>query len=64
MFTAYYGHLNYQVIFFRLTNALVTFWGYINEILAKKLNIFIFINLNNIFIYTKYKKNKHMKAIQ
>lgn len=41
------------MMFFGLSNILASFQGYINKILAKKLNIFIIIYLNNILIYTK-----------
>ena len=36
---------------FGLFNALASFQDYINKIVAKKLDIFIIIYLNNIFIY-------------
>ena len=38
---------------FRLSNTLASFQGYINNILGKKLDIFINIYLDNIFIYNK-----------
>ena len=38
---------------FGLSNAPVNFQGYINKILAKKLNIFAIVYLNDIFNYTK-----------
>ena len=53
-FWTWYGYFKYQIILFRLSNTLVNFQGYINKILAKKLNIFVIIYLNNIFIYIKY----------
>ena len=36
---------------FVLTNASASFQRYINKILAKKLDIFVIIYLDNIFIY-------------
>ena len=48
-----YGHFKYQVMPFGLSNALVSFQGYIDKILAEKLNIFIIMYLDDIFIYTK-----------
>ena len=36
-----------------LSNTSASLQGYINKILAKKLNIFVVIYLDNIFIYTK-----------
>ena len=38
---------------FGLSNTLTSFQKYINKILAEKLNIFIIVYLDNIFIYTK-----------
>ena len=38
---------------FGFFNTLALFQNYINKILAKKLDIFIIIYLNDIFIYNK-----------
>ena len=38
---------------FGLSNASASFQGYINKILAKRLNIFVIVYLNDIVIYTK-----------
>ena len=48
---------------FRLSNTIASFQGYINKILAKKLNIFVIIYLDNIFIYTKDLGQAHVNAI-
>ena len=48
---------------FGLTNVLISFQRYINNILAKKLNIFVIIYLNNILIYTDNDKDSHIAAI-
>lgn len=53
VFYTKYGHVEYQIIFFRLSNILANFQSYINTILAKKLIIFIILYLNKIFIYIK-----------
>ena len=42
-FRTRYGHFEYQVMPFRLSNAPASFQGYINKILAKKLVIFVII---------------------
>ena len=49
---------------FGLSNAPVSFQGYIKKILAKKLDIFVIVYLNNIFIYTKGPSQAHVNAIQ
>ena len=49
---------------FRLSNAPASFQGYINKILAKKLNVFIIVYLDDIFIYTKDKGQGHIVAMQ
>ena len=38
---------------FRLFNAPASFQGYINKTLFKKINIFVIVYLDDIFIYTK-----------
>ncbi len=63
-FRTRYGYFEYQVMLFGLTNAPATFQGYINKILAKKLNIFMIIYLNDILIYTKSEGKKHMETVQ
>ena len=49
---------------FGLFNASASFQDYINKILAKKLNIFVIIYLNNIFIYTKDPSQAYVDAVQ
>ena len=39
------------------------FQGYMNKILAEKLNVFVIMYLNNIFIYIKNKGEEHVEAI-
>ena len=48
---------------FGLTNALATFQGYINKILAEKLNVFLIVYLDDILNYTKNKNKEHMEAV-
>ena len=38
---------------FELFNAPVSFQGYMNKILAKNLNVFVIVYLDNILIYTE-----------
>ena len=52
-FRTRYGHFKYQVIPFCFSNAPATFQGYVNKILAEKLDIFIIVYLDDILIYTK-----------
>ena len=52
-FRTRYGHFKYQVMSFGLSNASASFQGYINKILAKKLDVFVIVYLDNILIYTK-----------
>ena len=55
--------LNIKWYFSGLTNTLVNFQEYINKILTDKLNIFVIICLDNIFIYIDNNKNGHVIAI-
>ena len=50
-------------MFFGLSNAPATFQGYINKILAKKLEVFIIVYLDNILIYTKDLSHPYIKAV-
>ena len=58
-----YSHFEYQVMLFGLSNAPTTFQGYINKILAEKLDIFVVVYLNDILIYTKDPGQLHVEAI-
>ena len=48
---------------FGLSNVPPNFQGYINKILAKKLNIFVVVYLNDIFIYIKNSGQAYVDAI-
>ena len=62
-FQTWYGHFEYQVMLFGLSNAMASFQGYFNKILAKKLDIFIIVYLDNIFIYIEDPSQGHMDAV-
>ncbi len=46
-----------------LTNIAATFQGYINKILAEKLDVFMIVYLDDILIYTKNEVEKHVQAV-
>lgn len=48
VFKTCYDQFEYQVIFFGLSNVSASFQYYIIEILVKKLEIFVFLYLDNI----------------
>ncbi len=48
---------------FGLSNALVSFQGYINKILAEKLDIFIVVYLDDILIYIKDSNQPYIDAV-
>ena len=48
---------------FGLSNVSASFQGYINKILAKKLDIFVIVYLDNIFIYTKHLGSAHINVV-
>ena len=52
-FQTWYSHFEYQVMLFELSNVLASFQSYINKILAKKLDFFVIVYLDNIFFYIK-----------
>lgn len=49
---------------FGLSNAPASFQGYINKILAKKLDIFVVVYLDDIPIYTKDPGQPLVKAVR
>lgn len=59
----WYGHFEYQVIPFGLSNALASFENYINKILAKKLDIIIIVYLEYILIYTENQGQVYVMAV-
>ena len=63
-FRTRYGHFEYQVMPFGLSNAPASFQGYINKILAEKLDIFVIVYLDNIFIYIKDQDLGHVEAMR
>ena len=63
VFQTRYSHFKYQVMPFGLTNAPATFQGYINKILAKKLDVFVIVYLDDIFIYTKDESKGHVQVV-
>ena len=63
-FRTRYHHFKYQVMPFVLSNAPASFQGYINKILAEKLDIFVIVYLNDILIYTEDPGQAHVNAVQ
>lgn len=63
VFYTQYDYFEYQVMLFKLFCTLASFQGYINKILAKKLNIFIIVYLDNILIYTKNLDQNNIEAL-
>ncbi len=49
---------------FGLSNVPASFQGYINKILAEKLDIFVVVYLNDILIYTENPGQPHVKAVR
>ena len=62
-FWTWYSHFKYQVMFFGLSNAPANFQSYINKILAKKLDIFFIVYLDDIFIYIEEPGQAHVNAV-
>ena len=49
---------------FGLSNTLSIFQGYVNKILAEKLNIFVIVYLDDILIYVKDLGQSYVDAVQ
>ena len=63
-FRTHYSHFEYQVMPFDLSNALTTFQGNVNKILAKKLDIFVIVYLDDILIYTEDLGQPYVEAVR
>ena len=48
---------------FGLSNTPATFQGYANKILAKKLNIFVIVYLDDVLIYTEDPDQSYIEAV-
>ena len=64
VFQTRYSNFEYQLMPLGLSNALASFQGYINKILAEKCDIFIIMYLDNILIYTKNQSQGHIEAVR
>nr|GFA22571.1 retrotransposon protein, putative, Ty3-gypsy subclass [Tanacetum cinerariifolium] len=64
-FRTRYGHYEFQVISFRLTNAPVVFMDLMNRVCKPYLDKFVIVFIDDILIYSKEKKEheEHVKAI-
>ena len=63
-FRTRYGHFKYQIMPFGLSNAPASFQGYNKKILAKKLDIFVIVYLNNILVYIEDPSQPHVDALR
>ena len=63
-FRTRYGHFEYQVMPFGLSNAPATFQRYVNKILAEKLDVFVIVYLDDILIYTEDLGQPHVDAVR
>ena len=62
-FRTRYGHFEYQVMPFGFSNAPATFQGYVNKILAEKLDVFVIVYLDDILIYTEDPGQPYVEVI-
>ena len=51
-------------MFFGLFNASASFQGYVNKILAEKLDVFVIMYLDDILIYSENTGQSYVEAIQ
>ena len=49
---------------FGLSNASASFQGYVNKILAEKLDVFVIVYLDNILIYTEDAGQGHVEDVR
>ena len=63
-FWTQYNHFKYHIMLFGLSNDPATFQEYVNKILAKILDIFVIVYLDNILIYTENPGQPHVEAVR
>ena len=63
-FRTQYRYFKYQVILFGLSNTPAIFQGYVNKILAKKLDIFVIIYLDDILIHIEDLGQPYIKVVR
>ena len=63
-FKTRYGHFEYQVMPFGLSNTSAIFQGYVNKVLAEKFDIFVVVYLDNILIHTKDLEQSHVEVVR
>ncbi|GJZ18142.1 putative reverse transcriptase domain-containing protein [Tanacetum coccineum] len=65
VFRTWYGHYEFQVMLFGLTNALAIFMDLINCVCKSFLDTFVIVFINDVLIYSKNKKGheEHLKAV-
>ena len=62
-FRTRYDYFKYQIMPFGLSSTPGTFQGYVNMILAKKLDMFIIVFLDDILIYSKNLGQPHVEVV-
>ena len=63
-FRTRYGHFEYQIMPFVLSNAPASFQGYINIIFAEKLDIFVIVYLHDILVYIEDPSLPHVDVVR
>ncbi len=63
-FCTRYGHFEYQVMLFGLSNTPASFEGYINKIFPEKLDIFVVEYLDDILIYIENPGQPYAEIVQ
>jgi hypothetical protein len=64
-FITSYGHYEFMVMSFRLTNTLATFMTLMNSLFQKYLRRFVLVFMDDIFVYSKsrIKQLEHLRTI-
>ena len=63
-FQTRYGYFEYQIMRFGIFNAPASFQGYVNKILAEKLDVFVIMYFDDILIYTEDASQGYMEFVR
>lgn len=57
------GHFEYRVLLFWLVNTPAVFQELVNDVLRDMLNVFVFVYLDDIFLFSPQEHVQHVRCV-